>query len=199
VLAALREFRGVIWHAESRGETSPRIFAHQRALGPFTGLAAKTLIAKQTIEVNDEVSYGDVGWLNHGAAPQLERLYNRSTATIDSLVAFFRNPDLATLKRWNVALIGALWAWARSLSSTHRRRPSDSDHVVLKRLLQMALEENGVLALLADVEGAGRVLLLVGRRDTCRELTSRLKPQEPIDWLDSVDAIGRSQWIPWLT
>jgi hypothetical protein len=156
-------------------------------------------LVRQTVRFGRETWYADAGWLNEEAHLILEHFCGRSTAPSDSICVFFRDPSGKVLERWSSSLLGAFWAWARRLTAGSERTAADSEIFVLDRLIRFVLEVDGIMVLLADIESAGRVLVLVGRESTCKEITRQLGVQADIDWLASLDDIGRPQWVAWMT
>jgi hypothetical protein len=199
VLNALRAFEGLIWHVAPVAARATSIASHQRALGRYPGLVQGDLLGRQTVTLSETHWYGDIGVLNPEAAPQLAQLWQRSTAATDSMLAFFRSRDARVRHQWQVALLGALWAWARRQASKPDRQEVDSRRSILQNLVRDVIDADGLLALLADIEESGRIMVLIGREGTCQEVASTIDATGTIEWLPAPSALGRLEWLPWLT
>jgi hypothetical protein len=199
VLNALKAFEGLIWHVAPVGARATSIARHQRALGRFPGLVQGELLGRQTVTSGEIQCYGDIGVLNREAASQLAQLWQRSTAGTDSMLAFFRSADRRVRDQWQVALLGALRAWAGRQVSNPGPHEVDTKRSILQNLVRNVIEADGLLTLLADIEESGRVLVIVGREGTCREVASTIDATGTIEWLPAPSALGRLEWLPWLT
>jgi hypothetical protein len=196
---AARPLEGIVWHVAAGAPRMPSIAGHQRALGRYPGLVRGDLISTQTVIVETTTWYGDIGIVNPDAPRQLASLWQRSTAATDSLVAFFRSPTARARKRWQVSVLGALWSWAVRQGPDPASARTDTQRRVLSSLVHDVLELDGILALIADVEESGRILILVARKDTCTDFASRIDTSAKVVWLSAPSDIGRVEWLPWLT